>query len=308
MFRKQLLSKEQEIKKKLETPQDTSLLSTLLPTPSCSATTATTHHQPSPLSFLPTDPSSPLSLPPTVPSTHHPSPLSLPPTATDFSTEEYDDWHMSDEDIFEDCSDDDDFTIPVGGGYSSAAATHSPLTATLNSSPPTCSSSTTPGSTLRTINVPMYPHTSLPPPLPPPPTATRPKPLSNPTLGMMDNAAEFHGPYPHTQEMFKIFTQVFGLQQFRPNQLQAVNAAILGKDCFVLMPTGGGKSLCYQLPSLMMPGVTVVVSPLRSLIQDQVQKLCSLEVRHSSNVVVLAQLLYRYDYAMHSETLHPVQL
>ncbi len=67
-----------------------------------------------------------------------------------------------------------------------------------------------------------------------------------------------------------VLRDVFGFTEFRPNQEEIVEAVLAGRDVFAAMPTGGGKSICYQLPALLLPGLTVVVSPLLALMKDQV--------------------------------------
>jgi ATP-dependent DNA helicase RecQ len=78
-----------------------------------------------------------------------------------------------------------------------------------------------------------------------------------------------------------ILQTVFGYQTFRPPQDKIIEGVIAGRDALVLMPTGGGKSLCYQIPALVRPGCGIVVSPLIALMQDQVDALRLLGVRAS---------------------------
>jgi ATP-dependent DNA helicase RecQ len=79
-----------------------------------------------------------------------------------------------------------------------------------------------------------------------------------------------HGTLPLPQDLL---ASVFGFSEFRPGQAEIVDAVLAGQNCLAIMPTGGGKSLCFQLPALCRTGVTVVISPLIALMRDQVRAL-----------------------------------
>ena len=72
------------------------------------------------------------------------------------------------------------------------------------------------------------------------------------------------------KEAEKILKQYYGYDHFREGQIPVIKAVLGGRDVLGIMPTGAGKSVCYQVPALMMEGITIVISPLISLMKDQV--------------------------------------
>jgi len=80
----------------------------------------------------------------------------------------------------------------------------------------------------------------------------------------------------------RVLTRVFGLDAFRPGQQEIIAAVLAGRDTLGIMPTGAGKSLCYQIPALLLHGTTLVISPLISLMKDQTDKLVELGLAASA--------------------------
>ena len=114
------------------------------------------------------------------------------------------------------------------------------------------------------------------------------------------NKIEFGKPFDWDEDVDDVNLKKFGYRTFRPNQREIINASLCDRDIFVCMPTGGGKSLTYQIPALVNDGVTIIVMPLLSLIQDQTTYLkgCGVNVlflnsENSSNL--------NYDKLFYSE-------
>src|SRR5438552_7959900 len=76
-----------------------------------------------------------------------------------------------------------------------------------------------------------------------------------------------------------VLRAVFGYEEFRPGQLEIIQAVLAGRDCIAVMPTGAGKSITYQIPARILPGTGLVISPLIALMKDQVDSLTRMGFR-----------------------------
>lgn len=102
------------------------------------------------------------------------------------------------------------------------------------------------------------------------------------------------------EEARKLLQTYFGYETFRLGQEQAISQVFEGQNSICVMPTGGGKSMCYQIPALVMEGTTIVVSPLISLMKDQVDALLAAGIP-------AAYINSSLDFDEVRETLHDVQ-
>ena len=102
----------------------------------------------------------------------------------------------------------------------------------------------------------------------------------------------------------EILKHTFGYTGFRGQQREIIETALAGQDALVLMPTGGGKSLCYQIPGMVREGLTIVVSPLIALMQDQVSALQQLGIR----AAYINSSLSREQYSQVIRQIHDQQL
>ncbi len=103
----------------------------------------------------------------------------------------------------------------------------------------------------------------------------------------------------------EVLREVWGYDSFRPMQEEVIRSVLEGHDTLALMPTGGGKSITFQVPALMLDGITLVITPLVALMRDQVEKLRSLQIHaqalysgmtRGETLAVLDNIVYASDY------------